>query len=235
MKIAGTFNGTGAAAYICCGFVPDFVRLISLEDGDIGQIEWYRQFRAAEVSHGIHYVGSSGAVQVDARVAGDGGILPYAGGDVLTTSNQTSVAYGEGIYLGWDNKNYALDENYGYKSDPLIEWTLDTSGDRTGHANGDSIASNCRIGEGSLILIEESSTRRQKWATVEAWTAGQGEADDEITLSEAIASGKILYISGMYSMAPIAVGSVTPAGFKVEMTSVCNVNDEIQMFIAECF
>jgi hypothetical protein len=235
MKVAGTFNGTGAAVYICCGFVPDYVRIISLEDGDIPQLEWFKQMRAAEMSHGLHLVESTSATQQDARTAGDGGILPYPGGDLLTTITQTSVGYGEGVYLGWDHKNYALDEQYGYASDPLITWTLDTLGNRTGHANDDSIATVARIGEGSLILIEEDSTKRFKWATVEVWAAGNGAGDDEITLSEAVASGKIHFISGMYSMAPIPVGNVAPAGFKVEMTSDLNANDEIQMFIAESF
>ena len=232
MKVAGTFNGTAAAVYICIGFVPDWVRVVALEDADIGHTWWSKHFRAAEVSHGIHYVGSSNATQQDARTASDGGILPFVGLDILTSTEQTSTSYGEGVYLGWDDKDYRQDNDYGYDANVIDTWTLDTSANRTGKFNEDTIATVSRIGEGSQIWIRETASGLVKRAVIEACTAGAGEADDEVTLSEAINSGTILRISGMYSMAPIAVNRGAPAGFKVEHTTVVNVNDEIQFFEA---
>jgi len=233
-KVAGTFNGTGAAVRICCGFEPDWVRVIALEDADCAQIVWSNQFRAAEMSHGLLQY-TAGGLLGDPRTASDGGILPYIGGCMLDSTNQTDLTYGGGVFLGWDNKDYRQDSTYGYTDAVIDTWTLDTSANRTGHFNDDVIASVSRIGEGSRIIIKNAITNRRQTAVIESLTAGQGEAANEVTLSEAIGSGTVEYISGMYSMAPIARGKPAPAGFIVEMTSVINVNDEIQYFEAGLF
>jgi len=228
--IAGTWNGTGAAVYICPGFIPDEVRLWAVEDSELAKVTWGREFRAAESDNG--YVSHGGAQGHVLYTAGQG-VEPYVGGDVLTATEQTSTDYGEGVYLGWDHKDYRQDSAYGYSGNSVIDtWTLTTSGNRTGRFNADTPASVSRIGEGSRILIEEDVTGLAKWAVVEALTAGQGITDDEVTLSLAIASGKIRFISGLYSMAPIAIGQTTPKGFKLSATTEINVNDEINAFTA---
>ncbi|MCX7590015.1 MAG: hypothetical protein N2255_00135 [Kiritimatiellae bacterium] len=231
-RVTGTFNGTGADVYICVGFVPDFVRLWALEDSDVGHRIWLRAFRAAEVTKGIEFVGSSGALQVDALASADGGIEPYEGGEILTSLNQTSTAYGEGVYLGPDGTDYRQDPNYGYALKVIDTWYLDNSSNRTGHVNANTVASGCRIGEGSVIRIRERSTGLVKEAVVESWTAGAGATANDVRLSRAIGSGEILYIGGMYSFAPLPLGVITPPGFKITKHTVCNVNDEIQAFEA---
>lgn len=223
--VRGIFNGTGAAVYLCIGFVPDWVVLWNLEDADGAKMVWNRDMRrVADCVQGRQYVGSSGATQQ--ALLTTTGIEPYKGGDLLTTSNQTSVTYGEGVYLGWDQKDYRVKPGDGGDSvsDLIDTWTLDTTANRTGHFNED--VTGTYIGEGSEIMIDGV------WYAIVALTAGQGEAADEVTLSQSAPSGDVQCISGKYGLKPIAVGNVTPKGFKLNSTSVTNVNDEMIGFEA---
>jgi len=239
--VQGTFNGTGAAVKLCLGFVPDYVRIISAEDADIAQIEWFRNPGCAELARGLHLVGSSGATQQDARTVADGGITIYDGGDLLTATEQTSTGYGEGVYLGWDNRDFRL-----ISTDPINPgdgsggnvtlWTLGNSTNKTGNFDADVVGT--YIGEGSRVIIGSPSIYGAKFdyeAMITALTAGQGISANEVTLDRAIPSGVIKRITGKYSLAPLAIGTVTPPGIAVEMTSVVNVNDETQIFLAAKF
>lgn len=237
-KIAKTFNGTGAEVKLCIGFIPDYVRIIALEDADIGMIEWYRSASALEVARGIHNVGSSGAVQQDARTVSDGGIVVYRGGEILTSSMQTSTTYGEGVYLAAGGMtDLKADTSKGGVS-VITDWNLDTSANRTGHFNADvlSLAGSGRIGEGSKIVIRETTTNKVIETFIHTAGNGSGNAGggaDEVTLNESVKSGSVLYLGGMYDLEPLAVGSMTPAGVTLEMTSIVNVNDEMQLIYAE--
>jgi len=222
MKIGGTFNGTAAAVYICLGFIPDSVEVRAVEDTDAAVVVWNKYFRSAEQDNGIIYHTAGGIVPV-LKTAGTG-IEPYEGGDAMTTVNQTSVANGEGIYLRLDAKNYAKSDIIA-GSDAIDTWTLDTSSNRTGHFNNDIVGT--YIGEGSSIQIDG------KWYTVEACSGAAGSGDDEVTLSRAAASGTVEYISNMYDYAPIPIGDVALAGFKLNLTAIINVNNELQAFVAD--
>ncbi len=224
--VSGTFNGTGAAVYICIGFVPDWVRLVAVSDTECAHAWWSKHMRASNMVEGQMWHGTG---QAPADYAAGEGISPYYGGDLLTSANQTSVTYGEGVYLGWDDFDYRKSQNAVINagdavSDDITTWTLDTSGNRTGHFNEDVVGT--YIGAGSRIKIDG------QWYVIESLTAGQGEAADEVTLNYAAASGTVECITGKYSMKPIAIGKTTPAGFKVSATADVNVNDEIQFFEA---
>lgn len=226
--VSGNYNGTAAAVYICIGFVPDFVDLIAVEDSELAHAHWGKHYTAAVSNNGfVEHTDQAVALYTKGT-----GFEPYEGGDTLTSTTQSSTTYGEGVYLGWDLTNYAKSDAFGYDSDPIDTWTLDTAASNTGHFNEDTPATVSRIGVGSPILIEETFSGKQKWALIETLTAGAGEAANEVLLSRAIASGKVLYIGGLYSMIPIAVGKVTPAGFKVNATTEVNVNDETNVFVA---
>ena len=239
--VSGQFNGTGAAVYLCIGFIPDYVKIINPEDGITGAtLRWYRNMRAAEVTGGILNE-ADGTAHV-AKTAGQA-IDPYYGGDILTSSNQTSTTYGEGVYLGWDNRDLKADTDH--VASEIDTWMLDTSGSRTGSFNADVknglaavIASGTgsgHIGEGSRITIRETVGQKVKTVFIEdPGNGGQdaGEADDEVTLSEDVKSGTVLRITPAFDLAPIAVGNVTPAGFKLSLTSLVNDNNELQYFEA---
>ena len=222
--ISFTYNGTGAAVYLCVGFIPDRVEIYSVEDADMARAVWQRNFRAAEAVDGYQLNTYSGA---GASYTAGQACREYRGGDLLTSANQTSTTYGEGVYLGFDEiKDYRFGARDAV-SDDINAWTLDTAANRTGHFNED--VTGTYIGEGSLVTIRETSTGNINKYLIEALTATQGEAANEVTLRYAAPSGDVLRISGMYDMKPLALASVTPAGIYLAATSVINVNDEIQV------
>jgi len=232
-KISGTFNGTGAALYLCFGFIPDEFKNVCLEAGtQVGAyVDWRRNFRSAEVNNGVLWEADATATVALAATAG---VEPYEGGDLMTAVNQTSVNYlgADAIYFGWDNEDYRKNATYGYKSAIIDTWTLGSSGNRTGNFNSDVVATIPRIGEGSVITVRETMGGAVKQALIEALTHDTGSGANEVTLSRPLKSGTIERITGLYSMAPIAIGKVTPAGIKLNNTSIVNVSDEIQYFEA---
>jgi len=223
MKIGGHFNGTGADVFICVGFVPDFVNIMNLEGTVELKIQWNKMMMgAAEVVEGIDT-----QIEVPTALTKGNGIMPYYGGETLTEAMQTSTGYGEGVYLkrdDWDYRHYSGNVNPGDAVAVDIDtWTLDTTADYTGHFNED--VNGDYIGEGSRICIDG------KWYTIVALTAAQGEAADEVTLSNTVPSGNVLSISGKSGYKPIPVGQMTPAGFSISNATI-NVNDALISF--EC-
>lgn len=215
MRTGGTYNGTGAALYFCIGFVPDFVSLWDLETATLqNTLEWNRAMRSAECADGFLRVFTIAAGNVtNTRLTATQGVAPYFGGDVLTSTTQSSVAYGDGVYLWRDPiGDYKANLTYGPASVPITTWTLGSAANRTGSVNDVSVAAP-RVGEGSRITIRETATGIVKSAIVEAWAAGYGSAANAITLSLPIKSGTVERITGMYDFIPIPVGKTTSAGF----------------------
>jgi hypothetical protein len=218
--ISGTFNGTGAALYLCFGFVPDFVDIYASEDAELAHAHWNCGFTAAESVEGfIEHGGDQTTVLYTAGT----GIRPYVGGDLMTTSNQTSVTYGSGVYLVKDDTDYrGTDLAAGALT--IDTWTLDTSANRSGHFNED--VAGTYIGEGSKIKIDN------RWYVIESVTGGAGGASDEVVLNYAAPSGEVQCITGMYEYIPLARGKVAPAGFYLAATTEINVSGQINMFVA---
>ncbi len=221
--VAGTFNGTGAVLYICCGFIPDKVLVRNVEATDGFWAEWSSKYASSEQIAGGMF-GTAAGIKLTVQTAGQG-IQPYEGGEKLTATNQTSTTYGEGVYLAFDRKDYK-GVDIAANSDPISTWTLGSSGNRTGNFNND--VTGTYIGEGSRIKIDG------KWYTITALTAGQGVSANEVTLSRAAATGTVETITGMYDLAPLAVGSLTPAGFVINNTTL-NVNDNMMYFEASTY
>lgn len=222
MKIvSGRFNGTGAALYVCCGFVPDKVIVRNVEDTTCMVSTWNRESTSAEQCEGV--LETQGVSSAQAATAG---IAPYYGGDVMTSTNQTSVSYGNGVYIAKDEicDYRGIDITTG--SDAIDSWTLGSSGNRTGNFNND--VTGTYIGEGSRINIDG------KWYSITALTAGQGISANEVTLSGAPATGNVYAIQGMYTYKPVALGKVTPAGFKISNVTTI-ADDKLCLFEAYLF
>jgi hypothetical protein len=235
--VTGKFNGTGAAVFIACGFVP--TRVIVRAPGDAGTYRPSISFDVNETvaaqSEGV--LDTDGATQLIQLGYGEG-ISVYEGGDILTSDMQTTTAYGEGVYLVPDGTDYRFGTgalpgggNGDAVADTIDKWAIDVLATRKGHFNED--VTGTYIGVGSEILIDTGSSRI-KWtkAFIELLTAGQGEAASEVTLSRQIGSGEIRKIKGKFGHKPQTVGEHTQAGFKLSATSVVNVNDELNTFIA---
>jgi hypothetical protein len=224
--VGGRINGTGAALYVCCGFVPDFVRLWVPDAADAGaRAYWSKHFVAHNAVEGC--VNDSDGASF-AEYAAAAGISEYYGGDTLTSTQAGTTTYGEGVYLKWDNKDYryANDTDLGIVGDAVAvdinKWTLDTAATPTGHFNED--VNGTYIGIGSRINIDG------RWYTITVISGG--ESADEVELNYAAPSGVVEHITGMYSMKPMVAGETTPAGFLISATAVINVNDEIMAFEA---
>ena len=224
-RLGGIFNGTGADLTICIGFLPDWVKVTNMEGTQQIALEWNKNMmKVSEIVEGIQIVGSSSTVT--ALTKGNG-LLPHFGKTVLTSSNQASTTYGESSFLisdPWDYRYLNANKSPGDASTADIDtWTLNTSGNNTGKFNSD--VAGTYIGEGSEINI------RGQWYSIVGLSAGQGSANDEVTLSHSVKSGPIQHISGKYDYAPLAVGKTTSEGFTISNTTV-NVNDEMIGFEA---
>ena len=224
MRIGGKFNGTGADVYICCGFVPDFVKVWNIEGATPLSLEWNVGMTASVLcNEGILRPADGGATQ---DLANGEGLKPYQGGDLLTTTTQSSVTYGEGVYLVEDSHDYRRFTTGGVIGDAvavdITTWTLYSA--YTGHFNED--VNGTYIGEGSRIMIDG------KWYTIVVLAGASGEATSEVTLNETgVPSGNVEAIYGMYGFKPLAVGKVTPAGFRISNTTL-NANDKTIVFEA---
>lgn len=219
-RIGGLFNGTGAAVYLCIGFIPDWVKVWAVSDAELAHAYWNKNFRAAASVEGFM---EHNGDQIVAKYASGAGIRPYHGGEFMTAAKQTSVTYGEGVFLARDDEEYR-DKDLPTGGQTIDRWTLDTPGSRTGHFNGDVAGS--YIGAGSKIKIDG------RWYVIEALTAGQGEAADEVTLNVAVPSGIVQAIKGKYDYAPLPLNSVSKEGFVINATADINVNNELQAFEA---
>lgn len=219
--VGGRFNGTGTAVVVCCGFVPDFVRIWVPDAADnFARAIYSKNFVSHDAVEGV--VMDSDGTSYSEYTYGEG-IQPYYGGDTLTATLAGTVTYGNGVYLKWDDKDYRYGADDAV-SDDIDTWTLDTAATPTGHFNED--VTGTYIGVGSRICIDG------KWYTITVLAATEGEGDNEVELNYPAKSGDITYISGKYSMKPMVAGEITPAGFKINATAVININDEIQVFEA---
>lgn len=233
--IQGHFNGTGADVYLQLGSIPYKIKFWNLDAATPMYLEWSRDMIHDILTvEGIYRDADGGAF---ADLAFGEGVQPYRGGVLLTTSNQTSVTYGEGVYLERDDTDYRFYTNAaaGISGDASTEdittWTLDTAATPTGHFNGD--VTGTYIGPGSLIRIVDTSNNHTYETSITALTAGQGVSTDEVRLGEAVPSGSVQYIGGKFGYSPSSVGTTTKAGVRISNTSL-NVNDNIIGFTAYC-
>ena len=158
------------------------------------------------------------------------GMAPYEGGDLMTSTNQTSLVAGHAVYLGWDETDYRADYVYGSGTSgtPINTWTND--GTTTGHFNVAGVSSGCRIGVGSIVRIKENSSGLVKEASIVTLTSTYNfSTSTYVTLSRTIGNGAITFVGGQYSLMPIALGKTTPAGVKLSEVTF-NVHDEVEVF-----
>ena len=127
--IGGKFHGTGDSLYICCGFVPDAVKIVNVEAATPLYLFWNRHMAdASQLSiEGVYRAAAGGAL---GDLAAGAGIQPYYGGDLLTTTSAGTTTYGEGVYLKEDRRDYRFwDERALLPGDgalgDITDWTLD--------------------------------------------------------------------------------------------------------------
>jgi hypothetical protein len=216
-QVSGTFDGTGADLYICLGFIPDWVKIRTLETTDEEIVEWNKNMRSAEAFGGFD-TDDDGAI---APITHGVGIAEYRGGDLVSSAST--------VYLQRRADEDLRDAGTG---DVISSWTLDTPANRTGHVNAG--VNTTHVGEGSLICIGNEAKGDGEWAVIQAMT-NDGDATDELTLSKALGSGQVLALRGMYDFIGVPAGTVTKAGFFIDSTASVNTDNELLMFEAGTF
>uniref|UniRef100_A0A6M3XJ51 Uncharacterized protein n=1 Tax=viral metagenome TaxID=1070528 RepID=A0A6M3XJ51_9ZZZZ len=233
--LQGHFLSIGAAHYLCLGAVPLDIKFWGLEGATPDTVEWNRSMIHDILTvEGIMRPTAGGAV-VD--YAFGEGVAPYEGGDLMTTSNQTNVTYGSGIYIKRDDKDYRHYTNAaaGISGDAstvtINTWTLDTAATPTGHFNGN--VAGTYITKGSLIRIQETDVPNRVYeAAITAALSGTGSAKNAVTLSRAIPNGKVTFIGGYAGYIPVPIGDVTEPGMKINLTTTPFVSGEMVGFRA---
>lgn len=215
-QVSGTFNGTGADLYICLGFMPDWVKMRSLETTDEEYVEWNRNMRSAEMFGGIS-IDDDGAVS---PVTIGVGVAEYKGGDYIAAAST--------VYL----EKYSKDQRGAGSGGVITKWTLDTPGSRTGHF--DNPVNTTYVGEGSIVSIGDEAGPTSDRAVITA-LSNDGDAADEVTLSKALATNAVLYISRMYDYWGVPAGTITKPGFFIDSTSAINTSGDMILFEAGTF
>ncbi len=232
----GTFEAIGVKGYyLSLGAIPLHIEFWGIGGATPDTIIWDQSMiHDILCCEGIMRPTGGGAV-VD--LAFGEGVAPYEGGDLLTSSNQTDLTYGGGIYVSRDDKDYREYTNApaGIIGDAstvdIITWVLDTAGTPSGHFNGNVVGS--FIGEGSLIRIQETaSPRRMYEAAIHTSLSSTGSAADAVTLSRAVPNGRVTFIGGKYTFSPTPVGRVTSPGMVINETTTPFVDGEYVGFMA---
>jgi hypothetical protein len=213
--VSGTFLASAQDDYICIGFIPDWVRIYNYGHSDEEAAYWSSNMRTADTLAGVS-TNDDGTVSADTF---ETGIQIYRGGDIITSSSTPSTT----TCFVRDPDNDKRDQGTGATIDT---WTLGSSANRTGNWN--DVCNTTYVGEGSKINIDG------KWYKVVALTSN-GEAANEVTLSEPAASGPIYALTGMYDYIVIASGEIAPAGFWIDSTSDIVNQATLSHFEAGCY
>ena len=221
-QIIKTFLGSGAARRIGLGFVPRKVVLTNITDTAFASIVWTDRHAGA----------GSGTVALEGLLVKDNskltptaltygaGIQPYFGG-----SSPLSASAVTDIVDASKNPLYASDMRNKGTLGLVTRWTLDTSGNRTGHFNKG--VNTTYVGVGSRLFIKgDNEPNGGNWYTIVAIT-NDGDAADEITLDRAAPSGDVQNILYRVDLAPAPIGLVMPAGIVINETADVNASNEI--------
>jgi len=217
--VRGTFQGTGAVLYLGIGFMPRSIKLRGLTDAtDLYQtLEFEKEMRSTAKG----FEGLSLALTGDIHTKGlasdlatTAGISLYRGGD---------AADGTETYLIKDPHPNKVDKGVGAE---ITAWTSDVVASRSGHWNDVcSLTYPDTVGLGSIINI---SGKEYVCTTV----TSNGEVAGEVILDVAAPSGNIGFLGGMYTYVQAPVGTIMPAGIKLSLLTVVNVNAELISFEA---
>ncbi|MEN6533393.1 MAG: hypothetical protein ABFD89_07000, partial [Bryobacteraceae bacterium] len=207
-KVSGLFVGTGAALTVAIGFIPDIVKVVNLTSATLESITWSKRMALAAVLGGLKQV-SAGTIS---KLAYGAGISAYRGG-VALTADSTSVLVADP----------AIDKRDAGTLGTVNGWVLGSAANRTGNFNHG--VNTTYVGAGSKVCILDGAGRA-KWYDIVAIT-NDGDAANEVTLSEAAPSGKVEALYGMYDFIGAKAGIVTPAGFTIDEATDINAAGEV--------
>ena len=211
------FASSSTAIYIGLGNrPPDWVNIQNVKSATIEGIRWNRNMRTIECIEGIQYTQAG----TEDELGFGKGIAPYDGCDVVASGNVTQFIHlKDHPSLPWDQRQ----ANVVNGAAAITTWTLGSATDRTGKWNAECLTT--YVGVGSVIRIREDVTGLTKTAVILAMTSN-GEQANEVTLSSAVKSGKILALGPMTDFVLAPAGLTMPAGILLSETANVNADDE---------
>lgn len=226
--VKGMFYGVGTSkTWIGLGFVPNKVRLAVIDQADAEEIFWQEDMlRAATGAEGILRAGVGNTPGFALLTLGTG-VQPYYGGDVVPAANTHYLVHKsclKAVRTDSPNINYAGDmRNMPGGTGLISTWTLQTAGSYTGKF--DQGVDTSYVGVGSPVFIRPFYGTQFGPVIVAYVTAitNDGNADDEITLSQAVPSGQVTFIGYKYDFIAAPAGMSMPAGVLVNDYTYLNV------------
>lgn len=225
MKFRGIFSGSGAARYIGLGFIPKKVTIQNIQAADIALIEWDEKFAAySTMSEGKQTFINGTSVDIGLLTVGTG-IIPYDGGDVVTSAAATHIIPVNDV----QDQDTIGDMRDKGANGTITKFTLDTAANRTGHF--DHAVDTDVVGVGSRVRIAHLNGQIEDYY-IQAIT-NDGDAADEITLDRLPVTGQCDYISYKHDFISAPAGSEMPAGIYLAETAKTNVSGELCLICAE--
>lgn len=219
--IRGSFQGTGAAFYLCLGTLPSWIKIWNLEDtSNLEQMIWWSQAyrKTAKGFDGFRLNLLASSMTASDEVAA-AGLTPYVGGD---------VGDGTETYLMRDPEPNKFAKG---AIAEINRWVLDTPASKTGHFNSAvcTTAGPDKVGIGSVIKIDSGAGVKSYVITA---LSNDGDAANDVTLDLAAPSGIVTHVGGMYDWVRVPSGVKTSPGIYCAITDTINVDTEMAAFEA---
>ena len=223
-RVAGTIKLTNAEFTIGMGFVPHWFKITNL----VNQItiEWnMHMMRLAGNQAGILTIadGTRSALTIGA------GVKPYKGStDKLTADDAT-------LLVRKDTSHRLTSGDA--QGNGITTWTRTTNADPAqGKFNTDVDANiNPDTIAGAPVVIRDNHYGTVYRTFIAALT-GDGDADNNITLTENVPSGTVHFLGSPYDYVGAVNGQQVPAGITFSETSSLNDTDaELAYFEAGCY
>ena len=204
---AGAILGTGAIVHVAIGYIPDFVKLATVDGTVQGEMEWNKFMKGYG---GIKRLGAEASPSA-AMVTSANGISKYLGESNPLSATSTSIYVPE-----------VKDQRDTGAGDPITTWTLDTSANKTGHFDNPLKATELIVGAGAEVWIRDELGNLHH-ATITSLTS-DGDAADNVTLDEAVPSGTVEKLLDGYRWRLAKSGELPGLGFT--LAADANVNED---------
>lgn len=216
-KVSGIYLGTAATMNLGLGFIPSYFRMMNLND--FIAVEWFLNGGAYGTSKAYYGVSVAAAGDTAAITSAAYGVVPYKGGDVITTASTT--------YLVRDDR----DQRASYSStSPATTFTVGTISGNQG--NFDHEVHTDTVGPGSKICING------EW--FEILTMGSnGEAANETDL-DALPTGAavgsvypVSKITSRYGWLSAPKGVTMPRGVTIGASNVAHTGYPVKFWATD--
>lgn len=209
MKFIGIIKATTATLNVGLGFIPRKVRVTNLTD--LTEHIYATDMRAGVLAETHYGISRAKAGDLAAVTTAAAGIIPYAGGTLLTAASTTCLERNDEDQRGTYNPN-----------SPITTFTVGSVANKTGNFNVE--ASTAVVGAGSIVIIKGVEYY------VVAMTSN-GEAANEVTLNDLPAgavAGSVFSVDKIrsrFDLIGAASGKVTLPGFTLGASATVNNTD----------